>query len=259
MERIDSIKVDFNRRELQLKNAREFLTADDSDTLELLHEDSYQQNFSILSIIEGNQVLYYPGKSRAAAPGFVHLVIDHMEIHSENITVLQEAGGIGEAFWAIRFHRNMFQNGKFRVKIYISRRKQFAVDIERMTTEVLERETCLEAHKLDLEAFEDCHRDHLDRVKVLRDDLKRDRYLLSQVSSTQLDCITFRMLEEVGVYVRDLVQSAVNLEKFYSLKWERLDDQAMAMNASLPADPFEDSRHLGSGVADKIAEEAWEE
>lgn len=198
------------------------MTVNDSDTSVLLHEDSYEKKISIRSIIESNQVLYYPGKRRAATPGFVHHVIDHMEIHSENVTVLQEAGGIDEAFWAIRFHRNMFQNGKYHVKIYISRRKKFAVDIERMKMEVLECEGPLEDCRLDLKGYESYHRDLLDQVKELQDDLERDRYLLSQVSSTQLNCTTFHMLVKDEVYVRDFARSAVNFEEFFSPQMGRV-------------------------------------
>jgi len=138
-----------------------------------------------------------------------------MEIHSENVTVLQEAGGIDEAFWAIRFHRNMFQNGKYHVKIYISRRKKFAVDIERTKMEVLEYEGLLEDYRLDLKEYEGHHRDHLDHIKEFQNDLERDRYLLSQVSTIQLDCTTFHMLVKDEVYVRDLARSAVISRNFF--------------------------------------------
>lgn len=42
--------------------------------------------------------MYYPGKKRALEPGFVHHILDHIDIRAHNVTILQEAGGIGNLY-----------------------------------------------------------------------------------------------------------------------------------------------------------------
>ncbi|KAG0359709.1 hypothetical protein BG005_000335, partial [Podila minutissima] len=223
MGQINRIRGCMAEQEVQLKAAKEYLRVNDNDTLELIHEELYQQDFSIWNMTEGAKPMYYPGKSQAATPGFVHHIIDHIDIHTQNIKVLQEAGGKGKAFWAVKFRRIMGQNGVYHVKIYITRRKKFAREIEKMKIAVLHCEGLSEDHRNDLEAFDTENRKLQDEIKGLLEDLRRDLYLLNRVTANQLDNNIFHALVEASVYVRDLAQSAKNVEKFYFERREQLE------------------------------------
>ncbi|KAG0332908.1 hypothetical protein BG005_005300, partial [Podila minutissima] len=212
MARINEIKGLMTKKEVQLKAAKEYLTVNDNDSLELLHEELYQQDFSILNMIEGAKPMYYPGKRRALESGFMHHILDHLDIRTQNIKVLQEAGGKGNSFWAVKFKRRKRQNGVYHVKIYITRRKKFAAAIEKKKTEVITCEGLLEDHRADLEAFDKENSEQQDEIKGLLEDLKRDLYLLNRAAAIQLDNKIFHALVEASVYVRDLAQSAKNVE-----------------------------------------------
>ncbi|KAG0090791.1 hypothetical protein BGZ93_009134 [Podila epicladia] len=223
MERINETKGLMTKKEVQLKAAKEYLRVNDNDSLELLHEELYQQDFSILNMIEGAKPMYYPGKKRALESGFMHHILDHLDIRTQNVKVLQEAGGKGTAFWAVKFRRRKRQNGIYHVKIYITRKKKFAALIEKKKTEVTTCEGLLEDYKDDLEAFEKDHREQQDEIKELLEDLKRDLYLLNRAAAIQLDSKIFHELVDASVYVRDLAQSAKNVERFYFDRREHLE------------------------------------
>ncbi|KAF9310886.1 hypothetical protein BG003_008011 [Podila horticola] len=174
-------------REVQLKAAKEYLRVNDNDSLELLHEELYQQDFSILNMMEGTKPMYCLGKKQTLEPGFMYHILDHLDIRIQNIKILQEAGGKGETFWAVKFRRRKRQNGIYHVRIYITRRKKFAEAIEQKKTEVRTCEGMPEDYNTDLEQFERDNREQQIEIKELLDDLKQDLYLLSRTAAIQLD------------------------------------------------------------------------
>ncbi|KAG0010042.1 hypothetical protein BGZ81_003021, partial [Podila clonocystis] len=70
VDRIKRFRTDIAEKEEQLKRATEYLRLHDNDALDLVHEEIYQKDFSIMNIIEGSKSMFYPGRQRAAAPGF---------------------------------------------------------------------------------------------------------------------------------------------------------------------------------------------
>ncbi|KAG0025665.1 hypothetical protein BGZ82_009893 [Podila clonocystis] len=210
--RINSLKAIITETEDRLSRASQYLSVHDNEALELLHEEIYQQDFSILNIIEGSKPMYYPGKLRAATPGFVHHNLDHIDIRAQNVKILQEAGGKGHSYWAVKFRRRKNQNGLFHVKIYITRKKKFYVEIENARKEALQCRILLRHYEEDLIRLQKMDGPRI--LESLLEDLNVHRYLLAQVSTSKLDFKIFEMLVESKVYVRDLVQSSVNIEKF---------------------------------------------
>ncbi|KAG0334538.1 hypothetical protein BG000_008245 [Podila horticola] len=255
MGRINETKGLITKKEVHLKAAKEYLRVNDNDSLELLHEELYQQDFSILNMMEGAKPLYYPGKKRALEPGFMHHILDHLDIRTQNIKVLQEAGGKGEAFWAVKFRRRKRQNGIYHVKIYITRRKKFAEVIEQKKTEVRTCEGLLEDYNTDLEALERDNREQQIEIKELLDDLKQDLYLLNRTAAIQLDNQIFHSLVEAAVYVRDLGQSALNVEKFYVERREQLEALDKNTHEFVVAPPVNTSDNFddaGSDIGDGL-------
>ncbi|KAF9389855.1 hypothetical protein CPB97_010493 [Podila verticillata] len=99
MEQISELKVQISGTEALLKNATEHPNANCNEALELLHEELYQQDFSILNMMEESIPMYYPGKKSTAQPGFVHHRPDLLDIGSRNIKVPQQA------IWAAKSRR----------------------------------------------------------------------------------------------------------------------------------------------------------
>ncbi|KAF9337183.1 hypothetical protein BG006_005904 [Podila minutissima] len=104
MERINEIKCLMTNKEVQLKAAKEYMAVNDNDSLGLLHEELYQQDF--FSEHEGGS-------------------------HSN---VLQKVGGKGEAFWAVRFRRRKHLNGFYHFRIYVTRRKKFSKETSQVNS-----------------------------------------------------------------------------------------------------------------------------
>ncbi|KAI9242923.1 MAG: hypothetical protein BYD32DRAFT_402189 [Podila humilis] len=232
--RINSTKAQIAEKEESLKNLTAFLAINDNETLELLHEELYQQDFSILNLIEGSKPMYYPGKQRANAPNFIHHELDHIDTRSQNIKVLQQEGGKSFKFWAVRFRRRKRQNGLYHVKIYIHRKKKFAREISEKRTAQTVCKGQLEDHKADLEEFERIHHDQEVELKELLDELKLNRYLLSRVNSVQLESTVFHKLVKADAYVRDIRQSALNVEAFYIANRDDLENKASASTYVVP-------------------------
>ncbi|KAG0075852.1 hypothetical protein BGZ93_011146 [Podila epicladia] len=221
-ERLDSIKAKIAEREKQLQQIREYLRVNDNDSLELIHEELYQQDFSTLNMMEGAGPMYYPGRKRAVEPGFLHHVIDHIDIRTQNIEVLQETGGKGQEFWAVKFRRRKRQNGIYHVKIYITRRKKFTNEIVQRKAQMDLVKELLEDSKADLQSFETLHAQA--EVPELEEDLRTYRYLHARVSESMLSNRIFQALVDAKVYVRDYSESAANLEKFYLTRRLELED-----------------------------------
>ncbi|KAF9323818.1 hypothetical protein BG006_001117 [Podila minutissima] len=232
--RINTTKAMITEKQELVKNTTEFLSVNDNETLELLHEEFYQQDFSILNLAKGSKPLYYPGKTRASKRGFIHHVLDHIDTRAQNIKIIQEAGGKGEKFWAVRFHRRKVQNGLFHVKIYIHRRKKFAIEIGEKKTSLSVCKAQLQECLDDLKAFEKKHSEQEIELKELLDDLKLNRYLLSRVSTTQLESTIFHSMVEADVYVRDYHESSLNVEAFYKNKREELENTGSAIPYVVP-------------------------
>ncbi|KAG0028402.1 hypothetical protein BGZ81_004775 [Podila clonocystis] len=152
--RICELECRISKHEQQLREIEMNLAVYDQDSLELLHEELYQQNFSILNINEGSKPMSCPRKKKLA-------VKDRLLL------------------WGVRIRRRKAQNGFSSVRIYIQRQKKFASEIERWKA----------------------------------DQIKYKRY---SKFAEKNSCNSIRKnMTGQNVFVRDLSESARNVEKFY--------------------------------------------
>lgn len=112
--------------------------------------------------------------------------------------VLQEAGGLGHAFWAVKFRKRKRQNGVYHVKIYITRRK-LAASIKQMKTEEQELQRLLIGEREDLQSYITEIGKIPEAVQEMLDELKATCYLQSRARSTQVDSKVFYVLVECYV------------------------------------------------------------
>ncbi|KAF9386355.1 hypothetical protein CPB97_003818, partial [Podila verticillata] len=239
-------KAEIAKKEALLEKSQEYLRVSNNDTLELLHEELYQQDFSILNVMESSKSMYYPGKKRAAKHGFIHHVLNHIDFHMQNIKVLQEASSKGEKFWAIKFHWRKHQNGIYHIKIYITRKKKFAMEIENIETQVILLEEQLGDLRHDLQHYEAMTAHLSYDMKEFLDGLNLDIHLLGRVCSIQLDGTVFHKLVEAGVYVHNLAQSAKNVEAFYIAMRDVLEKPESGAKYGVP-DPANISKVYDTG------------
>ncbi|KAG0025668.1 hypothetical protein BGZ82_009896 [Podila clonocystis] len=219
--RIGDLKARIAEHEQTLQDIKRDLAFYDKDSLVLHHEESYQQGVSLMGLVEPAKAMYFPGKTRAEKQGFIHHSIDHIDILERNVKILQQAGGLGQAFWAVRFRNRKQQNGLYRVKIYITKRKKFSEKIEELrTVEIMHRELLANCNA-ELAEDQLTENEQPLQLDIIMGQLKLDRYLLGRVSTSTLDKRVFQEMVEAKVYVRDIVQSAINVEKFYfdNMKW----------------------------------------
>ncbi|KAF9367939.1 hypothetical protein CPB97_005137, partial [Podila verticillata] len=210
--------------EEKLQQIADKLALNDNDTLELIHEEIYQQDFSVLNLLEGDKVLYYPGKRRAAEPGYMDHIIDHIDVRSQNVIVRQEVGGKGHAYWAIKFRRKKYQSGLFHVKIYITRRKKFAKEIGNWRTQEVMLKRILEDYRSDLDDFK----------------------LLENQAEIQE---TFYELVISEVYVHDHSCSAIRLEDFYLERRQELKDLESDVKVLVPSSKEADTDSSETSVS----------
>ncbi|KAF8981351.1 hypothetical protein BGZ52_002957, partial [Haplosporangium bisporale] len=230
MAMVNSTKMLILEREQGLKDIVRKLAVHDSDALELVHEETYQQGNSYLSLAEPSRTMRYP---LSGTPAYVSHVIDHIDIQAENIRVLEQTGGVGQSFWAVRFRRSRFRAGLYQVKIYITRRKKFAEEIEYLKTQKTVIKGQLEEHRSDLEEFEKITNMGLSVIRELLEDLELNRYLLARVSELELNFNVFQGLLDAGVFVREDSVSAIRLEHFYVERRHELEDLENDRNVSV--------------------------
>ncbi|KAG0025667.1 hypothetical protein BGZ82_009895 [Podila clonocystis] len=228
--RIGDLKARIAEHEQTLQDIKRDLAFYDKDSLVLHHEESYQQGVSLLGLVEPAKAMYFPGKIRAEKQGFIHHSIDHIDILERNVKILQKAGGLGQAFWAVRFSRRKHQNGLYAVKIYITKRKKFSKKIENWKTAENKNRGLLQSCTIELAELEQQEQERRAQIDVLLVQLKRDHYLLGKVSTTDIDSNVFHDLVAANVYVRDIAQSAINVENYYVNNKERLDKMAKVVD-----------------------------
>lgn len=223
------LKARIKQHERALQDIKRDVTLYDTDSLVLHHEELYQQGLPFQGRAECAKTMYFPGKKQTYAPGFFHLSFDHIDILSRNVTVLQEAGGLNHAYWAVRFCEKKYQNGLYVVKIYITKRKKFSKKIQDWRTAETMHQSLLKDCMADLEDLEQQKRQCKVQINKLVELLKLDHYLLGKVSTTDIPSKVFQELVEAGVFVRDIGQSVLNLERFYFENKNNVDKLASHM------------------------------
>ncbi|KAG0339543.1 hypothetical protein BG004_006774 [Podila humilis] len=251
LEQINAIKAKIEEHDRKVRMAGDFIHENDNEMLDLLYEDMYQQDFSILNMLEGSKPMYYPGKARESAPGFVHYTIDHIDIRDQNIKVLQKAGGVGEKVWGVRFRRRKRQNGLYHVKIYIHRKKKHSVKLEACRTDLNISKGLVEDHEESLDSLLKTNVKRESEMKTLVDELKLNRYLLGRVTPSQLDRKIFQDLVEAQAYVRDYSKSAENVERFYLARRDELEiEKKEPIKVPTPVNTSETSTDLSDEAPD---------
>lgn len=213
--RIAELKANIAKHNQALQNIERDLAFYNKDTLALLYEQIYQQSFSLLSLKEGPQAMYYPGKRLSETSGFLHHILNHIDIQAHNVKVLHEAGSANFKYWAAQFLRKKSQNGLYHVKIYVTKRKLFTSEIEcLMTQKIMNKQLC-DYYQANLETFEHQEQQQRADIEKLLEQLRLDWYLHGWASSMHLDNKVLQALMKVNMYEWEHAQSALNVEKFY--------------------------------------------
>lgn len=89
------------------------------------------------------------------------------------------------------------------------------------------------------------------QINELVELLKLDHYLLGKVSTSDIPSKVFQQLVEAKVFVRDIAQSALNLERFYFQNKDNLDNQEIYIeeDAPLPVNTSSYTNEKGVNVA----------
>ncbi|KAF9428413.1 hypothetical protein BGZ94_002472 [Podila epigama] len=238
LERMNVLKTSIAEKEQKLNDIDMQLTLTDQNTLELLHEEHYQQDFSFLNLREKCREMHYPGEPEATNRRFIHHILDHIDIRSHNIRIVDVKGGVNEKFWAVLFRRRRAQNGVYHVKIYIKKKKKYAIKIEEWKSQQMELQGLLEDHKDELKLFEEQEQQRQEEVRFLLDELKKDQYILSRASAKQLNNKVFGALVKANVFELDYSKSALNIESFYRENKDKLE--VMESNVGFVIPPVED-------------------
>ncbi|KAF9381380.1 hypothetical protein CPB97_007794 [Podila verticillata] len=223
LETLGEIKGEIVKYQTDLQNIARDIAFHDREALHLLHEERYDQTWSMMKLGVAKTAMYYPGKTLERKPGFVNHVLDHVDKQAHNIKVLQEAGGVGENHWAVKFHRKRFQDGVYHVKLYIKKSKMFSAKIEELQTKNnTTKGLLLESQEL----LDKCNQDSKDiqsEIQELIDELESNRNILGRVSTQQVHSKVFQAIVAANVYVREDSVSAIKLEDFYTKKLPLLD------------------------------------
>ncbi|KAF9389850.1 hypothetical protein CPB97_010488 [Podila verticillata] len=221
--RIARLTADIAKHEQDLKNIRRDLIFYDREALVLLHEERYDQVWSKMKIVDPKTSMHYPERTLEGKPGFINHVLDHIGTQEHNIEVIQQAGGVDDNHWAVKFDCKSPQNSFYHVKIYISKKKMFSSLVEGLRTKEAVIADLLAKSKSDLHALEVEELVLPGRVREIIEALVESRYILSQASSQQMHFKAFQLMTRRCVYVREDSVSCVKLEDFYLKKRAELE------------------------------------
>lgn len=217
----------------------------DRDDLVLLYEERFDPSWSLSGIIDGARTaFYYPANILSQTPGFMHHVLDKVDVQAHNIEISQAAGGQGYKFWAVKLCKNKLQGRLFHVKIYITRRKKYAAEIEAWRAKRLAIQELLAGLRADLQRLEAKGVDRLQAARAISEELHVFRFIFGQVSAQQRRIEVVWSMLEANLYVRDFIQSAANVEKFFKEKMVELDCNEVKDRMFLA---FQDRRRTTSG------------
>ncbi|KAG0338908.1 hypothetical protein BG004_007035, partial [Podila humilis] len=246
---ICSHKAAISRHQHEIKSLRREIVLNSRDDLVLLHEQVYQQDFSIMGLLENKKVMYYPGKVRSSQPGFVHHEIDHIDIRNQNMIIHKKSGGVGQKHWAAEFIHKKVHSGSFHIRIYVTKRKMYGNMLMVKHTRLYTSEGELEERITKLQEIEERTVDLHGKIDELIDDLKQCLYVLTHVMSTTLDNNIFQMMIENKVYVRDIAESAKKVIAFYIDNRHQLEAMERATEQYINPPPVNTSEQLDIGGA----------
>jgi len=253
---LGEIKGEIIKHQTDLQNIARDIAFYDRDALHLLHEERYDQTWSMMKFGVAKTAMYYPGKTLERKHDFIDHILDHVDKQAHNIKVLQEAGGVNKNHWAVKFHRKRFQDGVYHVKLYIKKFKMFSAKIEELRTKdnktkglLLYSQEALDKYNNDVQAIQA-------EIRELVLDLESNRNILGRVSSQQVHSKVFQAIVADNVYVREDSVSAIKLEDFYTKKWSTLDEMEKIVDPvyTAPLDTSESTNDTSETPQDECSE-----
>ena len=253
---LGEIKGEIIKHQTDLQNIARDIAFYDRDALHLLHEERYDQTWSMMKFGVAKTAMYYPGKTLERKHDFINHILDHVDKQAHNIKVLQEAGGVNNNHWAVKFHRKRFQDGVYHVKLYIKKFKMFSATIEELRTKdnktkglLLDSQEALDKYNNDVQAIQA-------EIRELVLDLESNRNILGRVSSQQVHSKVFQAIVADNVYVREDSVSAIKLEDFYTKKWSTLDEMEKIVDPvyTAPLDTSESTNDTSETPQDECSE-----
>ncbi|KAF8927330.1 hypothetical protein BGZ52_004600, partial [Haplosporangium bisporale] len=204
---IARVTVEIAKYEQDLRNIRRDLIFYDRETLVLLHEERYDQVWSKMMYVDFKTAMYYPERTLKGKPKFINHVLDHIETQEHNIEVIQQAGGVDDNHWAVKFDCKGPQNGFYHVKIYISKKKMFAALIKGLRAKEAVIADLLAKSKSDLHALEGDELAFPEQVKEIIEKLVESRSYANPLHSIDQGLIGNTLHSKTGIPKRFNVTS----------------------------------------------------
>ncbi|KAF9961509.1 hypothetical protein BGZ72_003347 [Mortierella alpina] len=193
-----------------IRELEENLNTIDTDNLELVYEERFEESWDILAQRE---------EMEFASPTLDY-AIDHVEVLEHAIDVREQMGGVGCRSWRVRFIRNFCRDGLYHVKLYVTRRNLNA-------REITVKQCELRRYKSDLAGLAEEQRKLLDggdpnagggtlaSRKQLNEELSQCMDMISRASRHTLHLNLFKALAEAGVYEGDFSECVKKAAAFY--------------------------------------------
>ncbi|KAG0203962.1 hypothetical protein BGX28_003930 [Mortierella sp. GBA30] len=130
---ITNIDFSIQQARYEIRELEEYLKNHDTEDLELVYEERYEQDWDLFSIRE----------KKAMEFSNVHFTIDDIRVESQAVDVDID-GGRGCSYWSARITRRFCHEGLFHVKIYVKRRNKYRLEITKKETKLMTWKNTLE-------------------------------------------------------------------------------------------------------------------
>ncbi|KAG0001319.1 hypothetical protein BGZ80_006853 [Entomortierella chlamydospora] len=205
LSRIYSLDIKVQNLEIELHEIEEEIRIHNTDEMILLHEERYDQEWTVTPSVRQNHMKYSSEKN----------TIDLKTIMMNNIKNVSQEGGETFEFWTANFERKAFQNGVFHVKLYAKKSKVFRSTISECNTQICVVKGNMERLRKEKDQQVEKQRYQSAAIAELVEKRKESAKLVSLATVDSINPEVFQSLIQANAYSMDPREAANVVEDIY--------------------------------------------
>ncbi|KAF8927559.1 hypothetical protein BGZ58_010309, partial [Dissophora ornata] len=209
---IADINSNVNATRYKIRELEEYIRNNDTEDLELIHEDRFHENWELFSFRQ-EIVLESPP---------LICIIDTIREDMTGIEMKERHGGESFSHWRVKMVRQFFQEGTYHAKLFTHRRRKhhekimeqradLKVEMKELEVLIFKRDVAEKADEADM-ADEATKAER----QQLEDDRSRCLDMIARASRPTLHLNLFKAIAEVGAYEGTFADCLDRVMKFYS-------------------------------------------
>lgn len=186
----------------QISTLKLILQEKDTDTLEIIDQLSFEENWAWFGFRSSQQL----------ATKDLKIHIHKIQMSLKGATVEETSGGFGTDYWTLRVKRHAFSSCQVHGKVYAFRRNVYRRDVSMTKTRLLVLEDRKEFLDKKLKTMKEYD---LSEAGILNIKMKKCREMIRRTSTMTLPLPLFQSIVNAGVYRDDAPECLSRVRAFY--------------------------------------------